>query len=221
MVSRKNITPSNGSRNIMLFLAVFVLVVSGLNAVVTFVKVSDYNNKVTGYAANIGYVNLTISSTVIINVSQDATNWGPGIVNQSNNATLQTNRNVAGTVARGNWSTATARALIVQNLGTVNVTLNVSSNVNNSDFIPTGTLARKRFWYNFTNRDTNACNYSSQTTTSAWYNVSKNAQIVCDKMRYGTGVREIWVDTLIMVPDDATASINSATFTFTGTAIAD
>jgi hypothetical protein len=207
---------------ILYFLVLVVIIISIINITVTFMKFSEFKESMTGYAANLGYVNISIFSSVIINVSQDKTFWGNGVVNASfsNNATLMTNKNESGIVIGGNWSN-NVQALVLQNLGSVNVSLNITSDYDNTDYLIGCSQQRKQFMYSFSNKDSYACNYSLQTQEFVWYNVSKEQRIICDKLRFGSDYREIFIDSLIMIADDCPPQDRVITFTFVGTAIND
>src|SRR6056297_1427939 len=115
--------------NLLMILAVIAVLIAMANAFIVLNKV----NKMTGYATEQGYANLTVSSTININFSTDTIDWGAGVVDTGeDNATLDT---VGPTVTRGNWSTTGVTPLVLENIGNVNATIDFSAASDASGFL--------------------------------------------------------------------------------------
>ena len=173
----------NKKRNIFVVLAVAVLllVFSLASFGVTLIKVNEFRQKLTGYDTStaIGIVNLTIISVTQIDLPNSSIRWGGGFVNSSNNclnATLYTNGSYSvGNVSNqlgilcGNWSgslgetSSPVYGLVIRNIGNNNVSVNLTSGKNASDFLGSGTKSQPAYQYNVSCVDANACNSTCST----------------------------------------------------------
>ncbi len=213
---------NKGVNKFISVLAIVVLVVSLFSFGITFMKVSEFKEKITGYAS--GYVNLTIDTLIAINVSRDTINWGRGILNMSmagclNNATLKTAQETSA-VTCSNYSTTNAKALIIQNFGNVNCSLNFLSSKNASAFFG-GNSTIASYQWNFTNKESGACgDWGEQSAKNLFAEVNNTAAVICKKMDFVTGRNSVYVDVKMVVPNDAnnTGYALSDTITISGNA---
>jgi hypothetical protein len=215
----KKIKPDSVSNITFILVLVFFIV-----ALIIFIStLIHYGGKLTGNAVSLpGYVNITISSQLLINISRNTVDWGIGNVNSTGgfgNATLTTSGFGTANVSGGNWSTS-AVALEVQNLGTVNVSLKVQSNKNAGNFIG-GTSPL--FQWNFSNYEAGACGAWSETSAkNTFADVNFTAQaVICNQLDFHIGARSMFIDVKLRIPNDVNATIASgtvqaATFTITG-----
>jgi len=100
----------------LIFCIMIVIVLALVNIAVVFIKISAFEEELTGFAS--GFVNITVSTRLQMNMSRDVINWSTGSINVSEkNATLYTRGDSSGIVLRGNWSGANAFGFIVENVG--------------------------------------------------------------------------------------------------------
>jgi len=160
--------------------------------------------KLTGYVStNYGYVNLSISSYVSINLSTDSVSWGSGAINSGEtNATLYTVRNGSAVVQRGNWSATNVTALHVENMGNVNCSLSIQTGKNAHDFFNSLTNSNEQYMLNVTNKESGSC---SGDLLGSWVNVNKTSggTRFCNNLGFNKDVNEIYVDVLFTIPYDA------------------
>ncbi len=204
-------------------LAIAVLVVSLFSFGITFVKVYQFREKITGYAS--GFVNFTIDTLIVINISRDTILFGRGILNMSmdgclNNATLKTAQETASATC-SNYSTTNTKALIIQNFGNVNCSLSFQSTKNATVFFG-GNQSIALYQWNFSNKDTGACGeWGVYSIKERFENVSvTSAVVVCNKTDFNAGRNSMYMDVKMVVPNDAnnTGYALSDTITISGNA---
>lgn len=227
MAKQKLITNDASKVNTIVSVFTLVLVVVAMaNLAITFYKVSDFNEKITGNA--VGYVNLTVSTSIAINISQAYTAWGNGVVNATGqgplctlNATLTTHGLGTATSFCGNWSGASGSlanvdAIVLQNVGSANCSIHMSSD-KDADSLVGGTASINQFRWNITNKDAGAC----VTWNTTWGNqnqfvdVNTTQQGICERLSFASGQREMMIDTQIVVPYDSLTGDRGAIFTIT------
>ena len=109
-----------------LFLIVAIILV-GISLFSLFVTIGKF----TGYVADTGTANLTVESQTSVNFSIDVINWGSGRIDVGEtSATLDSE----GNITNGNWTVVTA-GLVLENLGNVNVTIDLKTGEDASEFI--------------------------------------------------------------------------------------
>jgi len=189
----------------LLILAIIVVVISIVNVSVTFLKVSDFKEQITGYAS--GYINVTIQSQIIVNVSRASINWSSGTVNPGEtNANIFTHAETAESL-RGNWTTSVG-GMVIENVGNVNCSIDLQSNESAATLIG-GT--DPGFQWNITVKDVDSCDNGAGPALSTWWDVnSSEAQEFCDQFGYITASNEVYLDINLTIPYDAT--MNGARF---------
>jgi hypothetical protein len=171
-------------------------------------------SKITGYyASNEGYINLTVESSASINFSVYNINWSSGKVTAGyKNATLDTS---TGTITNGNW-TGGQTGFIVQNIGNVNVTLNLSGSKTAATLLGgTGPA----YMINVSSNVTGTCNTTQNITTarwnfSQWANVTTDVSTrVCGNFTPYTGQNTIRIDVYLRIPEDSMKGLLSDVLT--------
>jgi len=206
------------SNNLLVYLAFAVVAVAMFNLSVSFIKISDFNEKVTGLAS--GYVNLTVNTQISIAMHNDTIEWGGGVVNTDSGysfANLTTHAFQNGTVdAGGNWTNNSNSALgiVVENTGSVNASLTITSENDSEHFIGgTGPIFR----WNVTDKEAGTCNNGSHDALSTWTDANTGGLKFCEEMGYLIGADEIYLDVWLGIPVDANrtgvAIGNQLTFT--------
>ena len=125
--------------NLLLIVAIVAVSVAIVGVGITYNYVNVFNNLLTGFVVENGTVNVSIQTTASINItSANGTagkmlDWGAGAFSPGvNYVTLISN----GTVIGGSWGNIT-EGFIVENIGNVNVTVQISSSSNAADFLGT------------------------------------------------------------------------------------
>jgi len=200
--------------NVLLVVAVIAVLIALVNFSLTLTKIRDINAIFTGLATDTGLVNLTISSEANVNFSTDTINFGSGRVDMGfQNATLYSWNT---TSEQGNWSWGSAKYLRLDNIGNVNLTLNLSSDVNAASYL-SGT--NPVYQWNMTNVDTGACvNTTSTTALRAFSDVTTTQTKFCEPLQFGVGVNTVQIDFFLRVPENSIKGERTSTITATGTA---
>jgi hypothetical protein len=194
--------------NVITLLVIAIIVVSLVNVSVTMIKFSSLGQSITGFAAQTGYVNITVNSVLALNISRTTIDWGPGIMNASSCA--QVNLTTVADAATilpagcGNWSSTNAKSIIFSNIGNLNVSIALTSNASAHDLFGAAVIAEELYQWNLSNRDANACGWINRTAynTSNFYNVSKtNAVTICNQLGYTNGVNTMQIDVRLGVPE--------------------
>ncbi|MBD3252531.1 hypothetical protein GF386_02265 [Candidatus Pacearchaeota archaeon] len=183
--------------NLVAVLAIVIVLIALVNLSTTLIRVSELREGLTGYAT--GYVNITISEMISLDLLNDTIEWGAGVVNESFlNSTLITYAdNITGYVEQGNWTCTDCTGFTIENVGSVNFTLNISSNVNATNLL--GTQTANLFQWNMTEKETGTCASSYQSNDVAWgqfadVNVTGAAGIFCTNFSYLSGEDEVYLD---------------------------
>jgi hypothetical protein len=193
-------------KDLIMILGLLVVVVSVINLSVTIIKITGLNDEMTGYATGTGYVNLTVMQNIAINLSRDQINFGSGVINTTDgcqNATMWTRGDADPIVECGNFTrTGGPKGIIIQNLGSVNFSLNVSAQRNATEFFG-GTDGS--YQWNFSNLETDTCNTINNGTgmnLSLFNEVAKNTQYtVCKQFGY-IGSNEMYMDVYLRIPSN-------------------
>jgi hypothetical protein len=167
-------------------------------------KISDLNEKITGYATNVttGYVNITIVQTIALNLTRGVIDWGSGSINSGEvNATLYTDGDNNGTVIRGNWTGENAKALILQNIGGVNASITIKTDKDAHDFFNSSSGTNERYMLNVTQRN-NSCS-GGDYTLGQWADVNLTGAKYCNHFNYQPPYNTVYIDVLLTVPKDA------------------
>ncbi|MBM3234285.1 hypothetical protein FJZ19_04300 [Candidatus Pacearchaeota archaeon] len=205
----------------MVVVAVIAVAIAFVNLGVTLNKIFELNKATTGYAVNVGSVNLSIISARDINFSRWMINWSIGSINTgSTNATLTTYGEGTPTVVGGNWSTGltTTKALILENIGTSNASLTLSTVKDASDMFG-GTSTLQAYMWNISSKEANGANTTCSATSETMYkfvNVNKTTGgKFCNHLGFLQAANEIYIDILLQIPYDYSTSSWSDVITAT------
>jgi hypothetical protein len=151
-----------------------------------------------GESNGTGYVNVSITTTLAIEVIQEDIDFGEGAVDAGeSNAELYTNQANAPTQNRGNWTLPNAYAIEVRNVGNINCSLDVGSSKTASSFIG-GT--NPEYQWKVSDKEAGSC--SGGLTHSVWYDVNSSARL-CQHLSPINSSDEIFLDIRVVVPYDA------------------
>ena len=186
---------------LFIFVCICILIML-VHISVTFLKISDFNKELTGQAS--GFVNLTVSSSVNVNLSRSSLSWGSGIVDTGEkNATIYTSGDANGTVVRGNWSGIGVNGFVVENLGTVNSTLSLKSGKNAIDFFGSLSSSNQEYRFNVSSKEDSSC--SGGANLGEWIDVNKTSggTLYCAQFDFNNARDEVYIDVWLTVPYDA------------------
>ena len=178
-----------------------------------FISLVSFGLRLTGKASDTGILNVTIESIVNINFSVSNINFGGGNIDLGqSNATVDT----LGNVINGNWTPVT-QGFKIENIGTTNISLNLKTNKNASQFLG-GT--NPGYQYNITNAEAGSCS-PGDVTLSQWHDVNNSGvgDKICSIFQFGQERNSIDVDLKLIIPFNAETGAHSDIFTATGTAI--
>ncbi|MEK6918129.1 MAG: hypothetical protein AABW51_04235 [Nanoarchaeota archaeon] len=202
-------------------------------ALSAFVVVSNLINvqkiqRLAGFATDtdIGNATLTIQGTANINFSRNLINWSSGYVNASGApcpnpayAYLDTEGN---TVCGVGWQTV-GQGLVLDNIGNFNVSVQLASSNNATQFIGGGggTNVQPSYKWKITNNLTGACPAANLTTiTYTDVNITVPGSVVCQNLGYqGTYSNKLSINLNVTIPVDATPKTAVSVITATATTI--
>jgi hypothetical protein len=159
---------------------------------------SGITTEAQGESSQEGYVNVSITTTLAIEVIQEDVNFGEGAVDAGeSNAEIYTNQDNAPTQNRGNWTLPDAYAIEVRNVGNINCSLDVGSSKTASSFLG-GT--NPEYQWKVSDKESGSC--SGGLTHSVWYDVNSSARL-CQHLSPINSSDEIFLDIRVVVPYDA------------------
>ena len=167
----------------------------------------------TGPDADSGTVTFDIDETVDISFTTSNLDWGAGSVNSGEaSATLDSN---ASTVTGGSWN-ATGGELILENIGTEDVSLTLNSSVNASTLIDGSSSS---FQWLVTDIGAGSC---VNNTMTSFTEIDTSITTVCDAF-YATAAKDdLKIDFKLVIPSDTLLEgARSATITAIATEIVD
>jgi len=199
--------------NIITVFAIAAVAIAVINLSVTFMKVSDFKEEMTGYVS--GYVNISIQTSIAINLTQNQVNFSNGQVdNLATHAYAWTNGAEAATIVDGNWST-TAEPLIVMNAGNINCSVNITSAHNNTELLGNTTVVPAEYQFNVTDKEEGSCTQedSAEFGLTAFTDLNTTTLKVCGQFSSLTGSNEIYIDINMTIPVDGVTGTLADTIT--------
>jgi len=182
------------SNKLLISLIAILLILVVANVIILVVKNVEFSGHATSQT---GYVNITITTSISVNMTRSTIDWGSGVVADTKlSASLNTTSESAA-VSDGNWSTDNAKAFILQNIGNINASLVFSSTKTAATFL--GGTGPKYQW-NFTNKDAGSC--TGGITLAAWTDVNSSAT-PCLQFGFLDTQDELYIDISLLVPYDA------------------
>lgn len=199
----------------LVVLAILAVGFAAINSYFVFDKYSKVG-ELTGYTGSSGFVNVTVSAVISINFSQDAIVWGVGSITPGNNNASLLTVNGGSTVARGNWSTSGIIPLALQNIGSVNVSLKIASDKNETGLFGGATPGHRAYLLNFTQGDTAAC-LNDTINLRDWYsaNATSPGTKVCSQFGFLTSSKQLNISVYLAVPYDGTTGVLNSILTAT------
>ncbi len=198
--------------NILLVFSIVVVIISLIAASLTYFSISDFARRITGYGTTAN-LNLSIESSAAINFTTDFINWGSGRVNPGSVAASLTTLG-ANNVSGGNWTLQQAGGLRIENIGNVNITLNLSGGKTAATFIG-GT--NPAYEWNITNVESGSCLNSTGGTVglnlNTFFNVNTTTATFCPRLRFESGNDFIRIDFNLTIPENSLTGALTDTIT--------
>jgi len=187
----------------LLILAILAVGIAAVNSYYTLNKYSEIGDALTGYTGSEGFVNVTVASVVSVNFSTDGIVWGAGSIDTGeNNASLKV-EDASVSVTRGNWSTSGISPLSIENIGSVNVSLRISGDKNETDlFGEDSSVGHRAYKLNFTDSDAASC--VNTTSLSLRFDVNKTGTgtQICSHLGFLDTQDQLNISVLLAVPYD-------------------
>ncbi len=203
--------------DLLFSLSIIVIMLALISIFISLASIYGLVEKLTGRASYSGFINISILTSININLTRDIINWSSGSINSGEvNATLYTRGESAGAVERGNWSGASALAIVVENIGNINCSLSIQTGKNAHDFFNSVSSSNEQYQLNATNKESGACNGN---LLGQWLDVNKTSggTEYCSQLDFHRSSNEIYVDVLLTIPSDAgNIGEQSDTITITG-----
>ncbi|MEK6908802.1 MAG: hypothetical protein AABX23_01985 [Nanoarchaeota archaeon] len=204
-----------GNSKIIVIFAVFVFVISLFSVAVFYLSARTLFSTISGHATSIGEANLTVESTVTINFTTSQINWGSGRVN-AGQSSAGLNTFATSNVTNGNWTLQNAGGLRIENLGNVNVTLNLSGTKTAAQMIG-GTGPGYR--WNVTSFESGSCRNASGGTgalqTDFFYIVNTSTALFCNYFQFLDDRDVVRIDFNLTIPSDSLTGALGDTITAT------
>jgi len=211
-------TSNSGTKtdNLLLVVAVIAVVISIVSAGITYNYLSSFRNKLTGFATESGWVNLTIEQNVAINFTTEMVNWSNGTVDTGPTfALLDTSNQTAANVTDGSWM-GNNRGLILENIGNKNVSIEIKSSSDANALI--GGSSPIFRWKVSGNDTSKVCNFSSGgILNNTWLNVNTtgNGEKFCDQFFFEDTRDQLKIDFYAKIPTDSLTGDRGTTITVT------
>jgi hypothetical protein len=208
-----------GNDSFVLVVAVIAVLVSVGGMMIAFYNTNNFQNWMTGYASTAyGNVSITIASTELINFSDSLINFGSGYV--LGGCTMAYLNTSVGTSYCGSWG-GTFDQLQLQNIGNVNVSIDIRSNLNASDWLNgTGPAIYYNVTGGVTGAGNDACLNSTVNRTVGWWPLNQTDYRVCANFSWRANSNIINISVRLHVPLDAPSASHNVTIIATGTASA-
>ncbi|VVB78290.1 Uncharacterised protein [uncultured archaeon] len=188
-------------------------IVAYIAIIVIIISIVNFGMRLTGHATSTdtAVVNVTVSATAAINFTTDFINFGSGGVSDgSSSAMLESNGTAA---VGGSWNWGSAQNFTLENIGNVNVSLDLKTSKTAATFIG-GFLPQ----YNFTVRDTEtgSC-LQPGTTLGVWQSVNTTGDgtKICGNFTPEGAHDKITIDVRLVIPSDSFSGNEALTDTFT------
>ena len=187
-------------------------IISYAAIIVIVVSMASIGMQFTGYdtiSSKTAIVNVTIETSAAINFTIALVEFGEGSVTaEESGATLETGE----AAVNGDWA-GTISALSLENIGNVNITLNLSADVAAAAYLGGSSPL---FQYKVTDADANSCGGVAGTYIDF---ATTPGALVCSPLDWNDTRDEINIDIKLFIPVDAAVGTKTATITASGTYI--
>lgn len=167
----------------------------------------------TGRVADTGVVNVTIETSAAINFTTEFIDFGSGQVDAGQSSATVDTISVS---TNGNW-TSPADNFVIENIGNVNVSLNLSFGKTANQFLGGTSPSYK---YNFTNvSDASCVGGTSSGNTWNTVNTASTGDLLCSVFEFIDTRDDIKIEIQLIIPSDSLTGEQTDTLTATATTI--
>lgn len=202
------------------FMTVVLIVLSIFSIFLVYRSSKDLFNVISGHATSTGEANVTVETIASVNFTTSGINWGSGRVN-SGSSSAGLNTFASGNVTGGNWTLQTFGGLRLQNLGNVNLTLNLSGTKTAAIFIGGTSPGYK---WNISNVEASSCLNSTGGTDAiplnVFYDVNITSTSFCGRFQFVDSADTIRIDFNLTIPSDSLTGTLNDVITATAFAVA-
>ena len=189
-----------------------------LSLVVIVLSLASFGARLTGYASQeTGTVNVTVETSANINMTSILIDFGSGLVNSTHHSNAILESNGSSAAPNGNWSW-TPSNFTVENIGNVNVTLNLKTTNTALSFIGGSDPE-----YNFSvvNVKANSCNATTQVPLGNWapVNTTDIGTLICSPLDFNDNNDLIAIYIRLVIPSDSNQGELIDTVQLTATSI--
>ena len=183
----------------------------------------QYGSGITGMVTNSssGYVNLSVTGTTAVNLTQKGVDFGSGYVSQGcNNCTVDTQGGITSACCVGITNTGQT-GLVIENTGNTNLQIDINFSKGATAFIG-GSNNINEFKMLVVQNETKSCKTLGSTWSSAYanvptYNGVESAGRICDLLTPNQANDTIRVHINITIPDNAPSGAKNTSVLVTGT----
>jgi hypothetical protein len=189
--------------SMLLVVATIAVLVSVGGAMFSYYSLSTYQSWVTGFVTGVNAtVNITINSNEAINFTTSNISFGSGRVNDGVTIAVLESQ-LSGTSVNGTW-TQPSSGLRLENVGNVNVTLNIKTMKNATTFIGGTTGGGPAYQLNFSHIEASSC--VNTTMFNEWQdvNMTGNGTLVCSNFKFVDASDTMRIDIRLKIPADST-----------------
>jgi len=196
-------------------LLVVVLITSLFSLGLVYLSARSLFGVISGHATSTGEANLSVETSATINFTTNTISWGSGRVN-AGSSSAGLNTFAINNVTNGNWTLQQGGGLRIQNLGNLNVSLNLSGTKTAAQLI--GGTGPSYLW-NISNVETDSCRNAtggvSFLNLNVFYAVNTSTAEYCRFFQFNDSQDTIRIDFNLTIPSDSLTGVLTDTITAT------
>ena len=210
-------------RSLFVVLTVAAVLMAVISFGVFYFSVNSLIVRLSGFATSVGEANVTVETVAAINFTTAHISWGSGRVNDGfTSAGL--NSYELGNVTNGNWTLVNRGGLRIENIGNVNVSLNLTATKTAAQMI--GGTGPSYSW-NVTSVETHSCRNATGggavnhgLPLSLHYNPNTTTTEFCRFFQFNDSQDSVRIDFNLTIPSDSLTGSLGDTITATAFAAA-
>ena len=204
--------------NLFVGLTVVAVVMAVLSLGFVYFSINSLLVKLSGFATSVGEANVTVETVAAINFTTAHISWGSGRVNDGF-VSAGLNSYELSNVSNGNWTLVNRGGLRIENIGNVNVSLNLSATKSATQMI--GGTGPSYSW-NVTSVETHSCRNTTGggaanhgLPLSLHYNPNTTTTEFCRFFQFNDSQDTVRIDFNLTIPSDSLTGALGDTITAT------
>lgn len=198
------------------FLVFIAVILSAFSIFILYQSSDGFLKVISGHATSTGEANVTVETIVSINFTTSQISWGSGRVS-SGFSSAGLNTYETGNVTNGNWTLTTRGGLRLENIGNVNVSLNLSATKTALTMIGG---SNPTYMWNISNVDAQSCRNSTGGALNAlplnnFYNPNLTTTEFCRFFQFNDTQDSMRIDFNMTIPSDSFTGALGDTITAT------